>query len=820
MKISLEWLSDYVELPKNLHVSQLMHDLTMATVEVEGAEIFGPGLQKIVSAEIVSIEPIEGKTNAKLTSCVAGKTRYQVICGADNIEVGMKVALALPGAKIRPYGEQDEKTIEVVTVGDIESQAVICAASEIGLEALFPTSSKRSVIDLGALQPEPGEELAKILGWNDTVLEIDNKSLTNRPDLWGHYGIARELSAIYNTPLKPLTQGKVRQSVPLGSESRTMVGILDEKNCRRFAAVSISGVDSSPAPLWMKSRLARIGQRTINFYADLTNYVMFAIGQPCHAYDAKRVALPLSVRLGKAGEKVTLLDNSTHEFDSGVLAIADKNGAIAAAGVMGGADSEISEATTDVILEMANFDPVTVRRGAKKLGIRTDASSRFEKSIDTQRIDAGLDLFLDLVTQIQPNTNLLSLEDVHVKDTSSEEISVDLDFLLDRLGKEISVSEIETRLRSIGFEVRTEAHGNTQRFIVLPPSWRSTGDVSQRFDMIEEVARLHGYDEFHFSSLPIQLDGRPKNPPLSLERKIREILAFSCGMNEVISYPWVKDKFLEAAGFSSTNCLKIAGAPAPDQACLQPSLLPNLLESILVNLRYFSTFKIFEVGTVFPKIVYETKTDPREALPLQEKHIGGAFVGTEADVLFREARGAIERLARTAHLESLELVSEVKTLEPWADRSGVLEIRANGQAVGQLAVLSNRVKRLAGIRRGTVVYWELNLDLLKGLPSRDNRYQSVPEYPVVDIDLSLVFGNDTSWERIKTVAIGSHSLIDEVLFVDQYRGQDIPQGKKSVTLRLRLLSRERTLKSEEANEVGSLVSKKLMDECQAQVRTS
>ncbi len=811
MKLSLEWLKEYVDLPPGLEMSKLMHDLTMATVEVEGLEDVSLPLANVVVAKVESSAPVDGKPELKRVVCDAGSVKKSVLCGAENVQVGMKVALALPGAVIRPYGGQEQITVTEKDTPNGKSEAVICAASELGLDALFPTENKKAIIDLIETECSAGEPLAKAIGWCDIIFEIDNKSLTNRPDLWGHYGIARELAAIYGCALKPLYAGKPAAKPAIKAGSRLVEQVIDPR-CRRFTASYFTNAEFQTTPLWMRSRLARIGQRAISFYADLTNYVMLAIGQPCHVFDASRLSLPLTVRAGKKNERIRLLDGSEGVLDEGVLAIADRNTAVAVAGVMGGADTGVFEGTREVLLEIANFDPVQIRRGAKRMGLRTEASSRFEKSIDTQRIDAARDLFINLVKDVQPQAKLEEMEEVLLTPTKASSISVELPFLRSRLGKDLSADEMTNSLRTIGFEV--SASGET--LTVLPPSWRSTGDVSQRFDLIEEVARLHGYDDFHFDSLSIALQRKVANVSSTLERRIRETLATLSGMREVVTYPWVKDKYLEAAGYRREDTLHLAGAPAPDQSALQPSLVPNLLESVVTNVRYYSAFRLFEVGTVFPdKDRAGPNFDPKEKLPYQEKRVAAALYGADAEALFLQAKAILERLARNVQIRPLRAVAE--TSAPWADSSGRMGLVAesknsNGQVIGTLGVVSNRAKRLAGIRRGALVAFELNIDALEPFPSRENRYQPVPEYPVVDLDLSLVFANEISWASIAGRAKLADPLINEVIFVDQFRGTDIPQGKKSITLRLRLGSPERTLTTEEATAVTSVVSKALAGE--------
>lgn len=397
MKISLEWLSDYVDLPANLAISQIMHDLTMSTVEVEGAHNLPDHLLKIVVGQIKFLEPVKEHSKPMRVVCdVGGKQPVSIICGAGNLKEGMKVAVALAGAIIYPHGSSEAIEVKPTQVAGVESEAVICAANEIGLTELYAPAREDFIVDLSDQSAQPGTSVSEALGWNDTILEIDNKSLTHRPDLWGHYGIAREFAAIYGCKLKPLP--KPDRNFP----SERLIEKSDPTGCNRFTATKFSNVETGVSPYWLRSRLARIGQRSINLYADLTNYVMLAVGQPTHVYDAADISLPLSARISRTGESILLLNDETLKLDPSVLAITDTKEPVGLAGIMGGKLSGVKAETTEFVLEIANFNATTIRRASKRLGIRTEASARFEKGIDTQRIDLALDLFVDLVQKIQP----------------------------------------------------------------------------------------------------------------------------------------------------------------------------------------------------------------------------------------------------------------------------------------------------------------------------------------------------------------------------------------------------------------------------------
>lgn len=812
MKISLDWIRDYAELPADLSVEQLMHDLTMSTVEVEGAELLADGLQNVVVGRVVSTEPhADGRLT--LTQCDVGDGQpRRIICGARNVTDNMLVAIALPGASIRPYGKPERLQVKPTEVAGVVSEGVICAANELGLEELFSGYAEKEILDLSALDLQPGTELAPAIGWNDIVFEIDNKSLTNRPDLWGHYGMARELAAIYGCELKPLPE--VQRDFPAGD----YLGHVEPGLCHRFTATKINNIRVEPAPLWLQSRLARVGQRPLNLYVDLTNYISFTVGQPCHTFDAEKINLPLGARPAGDDQSATLLDDHEYSLQPDMLVIADSNGPVAVAGVMGGAGSSVSETTSEILLEIANFDALSVRRTSTRLGLRTEASSRFEKAIDTQRIDQGLDLFIHLMREIQPEATVEGFQDQQLKPTDTPTIDVDVDFLQQRLGTPLPAADMQASLESIGFGVN--ADGN--RLSVTVPTWRATGDVSQTYDLVEEVARLHGYDNFDFVAPEITLNAKTVEPRVSLERRFKELFAAIGGMQEVVTYPWVKDRYLEAAGLDKTDTVKLAVAPAPDQDSMQPSLIPNLLECMITNLRYRSEFRIFESGRVFTTELRQTDTDARESLPTQPRYFGGALVGDDPQALFLQAKGIIESVIRAVHVETMSIAvlgDSDSTGCDWAEPQARLGIYAGDQHIGTMGVLCNRSRRLAGIKRGSAALFEFNIDALEPLASRENRYRPLPEYPEVDFDLAPLFPNRIEWADIAGCINGLHPLIRGVSYVDQYSGAGIPDGRKSITLRLRLGSDERTLVSEEVNDIAELVAETLERKLSAEIRS-
>lgn len=681
MKLSLEWLRDYVDVPTDLPVATLMHDLTMTTVEVESATALG----------------------------------------------------------------------------------------------------------------------------GDTILEIDNKSLTNRPDLWGHYGIARELAAIYKLPLKP--QATLPADLP--PAAAPLVGALDPE-CRRFTATTFSNVRATESPAWLRERLARVGQASFNLWVDLTNYVSLDTGQPMHAYDAAAVTLPLGTRRARAGEKTRLLNGEEYTLEEGLLTIVDGRAIVGVAGVMGGLESAVKSATTSIVLECASFDALAIRRASRHLNLRTDASSRFEKGIDTQRIDAALGRFIALAREIQPEATVTGFHDVVPAPTAEQRMSTSLDYLEGRLGASLDPDDVVRGLRTLGFDVSLRARA----LDVVVPTWRSTGDVSGPHDLLEEIARLKGYDNFEFVPAEVQLVKQATDVRAQFERRLRDLLTLTGGMYEVVTYPWSKREFLEAAGIDASAAPRLHVAPAPDQDTVRPSLIPNLLEAVAQNLGFFDSFRIFETGRVFPGGTMPGD-HPGETLPAQPRRIAGAFAGPDAAALFREAQGLLEIMPRVTH--GAPLTMQAADGPAWADATARIALSGPGRVAGTLAIVTKRARRLAGIKRGELVMFELDLDALAPLPSRENRFDPIANYPQAEVDVSLLFDASAPWSRIREHAsVGG--VVRDVLFVDDYRGKGIPDGRKSITLRLRIGEPGRTLTSEEINAARDAAKAALVSGMQASER--
>jgi phenylalanyl-tRNA synthetase beta chain len=441
------------------------------------------------------------------------------------------------------------------------------------------------------------------------------------------------------------------------------------------------------------------------------------------------------------------------------------------------------------VVEAATFRPTVVRRSSQRLGLRTEASARFEKGLDTPRVDAAVDLFLHLLGRIAPGAILGKAQDAQVDPTSPAEVDVDLGSIGRRLGQPVTADDATGILTSLGFTVT----GSGDRLRVGVPTWRSTGDVSMPHDIFEEIARIRGFDSLPVTSLSVDLKPVRSLNRRPLDRTIREQLATRAGLQEVVTYPWAADGTLHAAGFDKHATVRFEGAPAPDRGSLRPSLLPNLLEAVAANLRYTPSFGLFEVGMVFTGGPMASYRGTFEAMPTQARHLAAVFVGRDGAELFRTAKGALEMLYRHCHLTDLQFAPADAETGGWADSSARLAVTAHGTTVGTLGLLTTRCRRLAGIGAVQVACFELDLDDLSAYPSRENRYRPLAELPESDFDLSVVVADHVHWDRIAPVVEGVDPLVSQVVIVDEFRGDWVPEGHRSLSLRVTLQPRETTL---------------------------
>src|SRR3989339_2242514 len=492
MKISLNWIKQYVDIPKDFTPQELALRLTMSVVEVDAVEDQKSRYDNMVVVEVLNVVDHPQADKLKVCKVKAGSAEYQVICGGSNVRKGLKGVLALPGALVKWHGQGNLVKLSQAKIRGVESEGMLCAAAEIDLADEFnePTFTQAAAglgDGIGELSAgKSGQPVAEVLGLNDVILDIDNKSLTNRPDLWGHYGLAREVAALLGKKLKPL---ELNEKIVEDSQVDLKIDIQDAENCSRYLGAVMGNIRIAPSPRWLQNFLKAVGVRPINNIVDVTNYVMLELGRPSHAFDRRQViGDTIIVRRAKDGEVFTTLDGVDRKLDASMCLIGDAKRSIDLAGIMGGENSEIKDDTSEIILELANFNPVNIRRTANALGLRTDAAVRFEKSLAPALAELGLRRILAFIQDLLPEVKIASkLIDVNFEKEAKREIEVSYDFINQKIGQEIPKKDVLKILDSLSFKY-SDKKGV---LAVEPPAFRSAKDIAIAEDIVEEVARIY-----------------------------------------------------------------------------------------------------------------------------------------------------------------------------------------------------------------------------------------------------------------------------------------------------------------------------------------
>jgi phenylalanyl-tRNA synthetase beta chain len=791
MKISLNWLRDFVNIPKDTDPSKLAQLFTVRTAEVEGVENLSAAFENMVVGQIKEIHPHPDADKLKVTKTSVGmedKHLLQIVCGASNIYEGMYVAVALPGSKVRWHGEGEPVTLEPAKIRGVESFGMICAGDEIGIE-----EKSTGVVDLSAMKPHVGMPLAELLGKDDVILHIDNKSLTHRPDLWGHYGIAREVSAITGEPLKPLVT-----TVNYPSDTGALkVEVKDKKLCPRYIGVLVENVKIEPSPEHLQKRLKAIGYRPINNIVDATNYIMAEVGQPMHAFDADKIKDGIVVRVSRKDEEIVTLDGEKRKLPTKTLVIADSEKAVAIAGVMGGANSEVTQETTRLILESANFHPSSVRKTSVKLGLRTEAVMRFEKSLDPNLADLAMDRLCRLIQEICPSAKITGSK-VDVKNFKDKNVVINLNLkkVFSKIGKDIPLEEVNTILTRLGFKI---LNSSSTRLKVEIPSCRPVKDIEIEDDLVEEIARLHGYENIEpvIPELPIRLP--LENKERKLKHYARQVLSWGLGFDEVYNYSFYGKNEIAKSLLPEELHEKMENSLSEDQTHLRVSLVPNMLKVVAHNLKSFDSFKIYEIG--------RTYEDLQEYFPKEEKKICAVIVksgsGKQSAEAFYEAKGALEKFLASMRTPPCEMRKgeSLCTFAHPAKYAGYF-LKSDGREVARLFELHPLVLKNFGLEKVAVAAFEVNFSLLASLNPIEQKYRPLPRFPGIEIDVSVMVDKKSEIGGLqKIIAQSNKSLVKDVRLFDSYEGPNLPEGKISFAFKVMLRSDERTLTDAEMKTV-------------------
>ncbi|HOA75044.1 MAG TPA: phenylalanine--tRNA ligase subunit beta [Phycisphaerae bacterium] len=786
MFISLNWVRDFVDLPADVDPRELAEQFTIVTAEVEGIEHIQCEAAGLVAAEILSVAPIPGTERMYAVRASLGAAgEVDTVTIAEGLKAGDRVIFAPVGAVLPQVGTVTKRQAAGRTSEGMIVPGDALRLSTVGQRAVWlpPSVAAGSPIDLRE--------------FDDWVIEVDNKSITHRPDLWGHYGIARELAAIYGRSLKPYPVVPVKE---LDDPSLPEIPIVidDPVKSPRYSALRFTGVRPQPAPLWMQVRLAHVGLRPIDVLVDLTNYIMCELGQPMHAFDGANIDR-IEVALAAEGEKFTTLDGVERTMPPGALMIQSNRRSVALAGIMGGLDTEITEKTTNLLLESANFEAATIRKCASALGHRTDASARFEKSQDPLNTVLAIQRFVHLARPELPDMKLTSrLSDCFPNPPQPKTITVDPAFVGRYLGRAITAEEITRILKAIEFGVdRVDG-----KLHVRVPSFRATKDISIEADIIEEVARFVGYGSIE-PVLP-EVTVRYAEPDAigQLERRTLGLLCGGMSYAEVHRYIWFDAGWLSVLGYEPGPTVVLRNPAAAGMERLRTTLVPGLLAAVDLNRHSFSSFDLVEVGSVFDGSV---KADQAE-----RRHLGMVLVApgrkpAQEDALFARLKTDVETWARQV-LDASVRYEARQSAAPWEHAVKTAAVLVEGKAVGRLTVVPASCKRRIDehLMAWSIALAEIDLSAVLGHIDRSREAKKlapIPVYPRVDVDFSVLAQADRPYAEIeKDLARYDHPLLRRLFFIDSYEGGSVPVGQRSFTFRATLGHAERTLTEQDVQD--------------------
>ncbi len=830
MLLSYNLLKKYTALPKDVIAQQVAERLTISTVEVEKVIDKVKELHKVIVGKVEKIEDHPNADKLKIAWVNVGNKNKlsKIVCGGTNLKEHMAVAVALPGAYVRWHGEGDLVKLEKAKIRGEESNGMICAANEIGLFNMFPHKDME-ILNLTGLGLEPGQPLAEALHLDDTVFDIDNKSLTNRPDLWSHYGMARELSALYQVPLKqPEIDGQIK--FVRNETDDLKVEIKESDLCPRYLACVIENIKVSESPEWLKKALVASGYKPINNVVDITNYVMAELGQPMHAFDKAKLyssqadKIEITVRQAKKGEKFLALDETEYELSEGDLLISAGGRPVALAGIMGGWESAISNKTAAIVLEAANFQGEAIRRTSQRLELRTDSSMRFEKSLDPVLAETAMRRAIKLIREIIPEAKVSALAaETGDWQLPGAQLEVDYDFIIQRIGKYIPEETSQAILKRLGFGVKASKNkaGRT-KLLIKVPSWRATGDVSIAEDIVEEIARIYGYDNLEQRVELVEMDTAKYQPVFANEEKAKNYLSIACGMDEVFNYPWTEERLMKSLGLEK-GAVEVANPPTVELKYLQTSLVPNLIKNIESNLRFFDNFKIFELARVYQAERIKWAKEMDDKLPQQPKRLAGAVVGGKQEQVFLTVKGIVAGLLESLQISNYEF-ADFKGEYGFIDKRRALMLIVDKERLGWLGELAYQQMNFStgsglALKRKNkqVALFEIDWDSLMEKASRQQinqrQYQPLAPFPAVERDLAVELDWEVRWQAIKDEILKVDKLIKAVKFLSEYALDD----KKSLAFRV-IYQAERTLRDEEVNQAEQKVISRLKKKFGAKLR--
>jgi phenylalanyl-tRNA synthetase beta chain len=782
MLISMNWISDFTDLT-GVNLKELIGRFTLSTAEVEDIYELGKNIRNVVVGKIIEVNPHPNSKKLHLLKVDTGSEIVDCVCGASNVFKGAIVPFAKLGGQVGDMEIQEAKIAGKISSG------MCCSEKELGI------SEDNSGLMLLEDNYPMGTDIKEFMQLEDTIFEVDNKSLTNRPDLWGHYGVAREISVLTKRPLKPLN---VIDTSAFKDLPPIDIKVLDTENTYRYSSIVISNIQKKKSPINMKIRLTYCGMRPINLLADLTNYLMMELGQPMHAFDNGKVS---KIRVKTFDEPISFLtlDGTERIVDTNTLMICDDKLPNAIAGIMGGELSEITDDTDSVLLESANFDAASIRKSAVRLGLRTDASARYEKTLDPQLTILAIERFLKLLMEIDPGVKAASsLTDCYVKCYETITIVFDKAYVDKYTGIDISSDQIEETLTALGFILTRKKDD----FKVIVPSWRATKDVTMKADIIEEITRIYGYDNFDIRSTRSLLTPVCRSEVRDNEYRMKLLLAERYAMNEVHSYIWYDTKLNNEIGIVTDPNIRVINSVTAENDTIRSTIIPSLLGFVYKNVDNYPEMGMFEIGRVADGLRDDGLCNERKRLGI----VVASRQMTEKEVYFKTKEIVEQLMLEVKNVSPSFLVKEMLNSYNYVHPVNSAVICLQGKEIGYFSVLNPRVKNRID-KKLNVGFAEIDIDTVEKVADVPLTYKEVSKYPGVTVDLSLLADKTLPYQSIvEYIKEYKCDYLQSFYLTDIFEDEKLLQGKKSVTIRFEFGSMERTL---EGQEIAAMVEELL-----------
>jgi phenylalanyl-tRNA synthetase beta chain len=782
MWLSLNILSRMVDIA-GISPEEMAHRLTMSTAEIDSIERVNAHLHQVLTARITDLGPHPNADTLTLVDVDTGNKKTRVVCGATNQKKGDIAALALPGTRLG-----NDMVITKARIRGQESDGMLCSERELGL------SDDHSGIMILPPGTKPGIPLSDLFPHRmDVRFDIDNKSITHRPDLWSHEGFAREISALYGRPFTRIVDPGLADE--LASSSPLKVTILSPEASPRYSGLAIAGITIEESPEWLKALLQSIGMRPINNIVDVTNYIMAELGEPMHAFDRKKLrGNEILVRMAQENEPLTTLDGQTFSLCPEDIVIADSGGAIALAGVMGGGNSEIDETTSEIVLEAANFNPVNIRKTANRYNHRTEAAIRFEKSLSPELTVPALLRSYELIKRMVPDAHAVTkIVDAYPVKQKKIVIDTDADFICRRLGQRIDEERIRKILTGLDFTIRPKG----KAMAIEVPAYRATRDISIPEDIVEEVGRIYGYDNIEPTSPLVTCETPARNLFRRFERAVKEALSCNHNMIEVSGYSFTGGQVLDKLKIDADAELRLVNPLSIEQDRLRRSLVPDIVGDINLNARHQEEFRIYELGRVFLKV---DRASPELA---EEKTMvtGAVYRNRRDEEILYDVKRMVKGLAEKLQISDYAMVPEKNDLPPYAHPVRSIVLLIEGSVAGYLFELHPDTAREFDIV-GSAALFDIDVNALFRAKKRSGGFVELQRYPEVAFEASVLADLEVYARDIcAIVERENNELIRSVDVVSVYAGKPVPEGKKSVSLKVTFAARDRTLSPDEIEQL-------------------